>query len=50
MKNDGGKGSSPRPFDVDQKTFSSNWDNIDWGKKEEPKEEDTKEETDENLR
>lgn len=25
---DGGKGSSPRPFSVDQKTFDSNWDTI----------------------
>lgn len=25
---DGGKGSSPRPFSVDQKTFDNNWDNI----------------------
>lgn len=25
---DGGKGSSPRPFSVDQKTFANNWDNI----------------------
>lgn len=23
-----GKGSSPRPFSVDQKTFSNNWDKI----------------------
>jgi hypothetical protein len=23
-----GKGSSPRPFSVDQKTFDTNWDNI----------------------
>lgn len=23
-----GKGSRPRPFSVDQKTFDSNWDNI----------------------
>ena len=30
---DGGKGSSPRPFSVDQKTFSENWDMI-FGKKE----------------
>lgn len=22
---DGGKGSNPRPFDVDTKTFESNW-------------------------
>lgn len=25
---DGGKGSQPRPFAVDQKTFDSNWDAI----------------------
>ena len=25
---DGGKGSKPRPFSVDQKTFDNNWDNI----------------------
>jgi hypothetical protein len=25
---DGGKGSKPRPFSVDQKTFDSNWDQI----------------------
>lgn len=25
---DGGKGSNPRPFSVDQKTFDSNWDRI----------------------
>jgi hypothetical protein len=24
----GGKGSRPRPFSVDQKTFDSNWDAI----------------------
>ena len=24
----GGKGSSPRPYSVDQKTFSDNWDKI----------------------
>jgi len=23
-----GKGSKPRPFDVDRKTFESNWDKI----------------------
>jgi hypothetical protein len=28
----GGKGSKPRPYSVDQKTFDSNWDNI-FGKK-----------------
>jgi len=25
---DGGKGSSPRPYSVDQKTFGDNWDRI----------------------
>jgi hypothetical protein len=25
---DGGKGSNPRPFSVDQKTFDDNWDKI----------------------
>lgn len=25
---DGGKGSSPRPFSVDLKTFDNNWNNI----------------------
>ncbi len=25
---DGGKGSRPRPFSVDQKTFDNNWDRI----------------------
>jgi hypothetical protein len=33
---DGGKGSSPRPYSVDQKTFSENWNNI--FKKKDPKE------------
>ena len=35
-----GKGSRPRPYSVDQKTFDSNWDAI-FGKKnkEEPKQE-----------
>ena len=28
-----GKGSKPRPYSVDQKTFESNWDSI-FGKKE----------------
>lgn len=28
----GGKGSSPRPYSVDQKTFDTNWDRI-FGKK-----------------
>jgi hypothetical protein len=30
---DGGKGSRPRPYSVDQKTFDNNWDAI-FGKKE----------------
>ena len=25
---DGGKGSAPRPFSVDRKTFEDNWDRI----------------------
>lgn len=25
---DGGKGSAPRPYSVDQKTFEDNWDRI----------------------
>ena len=25
---DGGKGSAPRPFSVDQQTFENNWDRI----------------------
>lgn len=29
---DGGKGSSPRPFGVDQNTFNSNWEKT-FGKK-----------------
>ncbi len=29
---DGGKGSAPRPFSVDQKTFETNWETI-FGKK-----------------
>lgn len=29
---DGGKGSAPRPFSVDQNTFANNWDLI-FGKK-----------------
>jgi hypothetical protein len=33
---DGGKGSSPRPYSVDQKTFADNWEKI-FGKKN-PKE------------
>ena len=30
-----GKGSAPRPYAVDAKTFASNWDRI-FGKKEKP--------------
>jgi hypothetical protein len=33
-----GKGSKPRPFEVDQKTFDNNWEQIFGKKKEEPKE------------
>ena len=29
-----GKGSAPRPFEVDHKTYKSNWDKI-FGKKDE---------------
>ena len=29
---DGGKGSAPRPYSVDRKTFEENWDKI-FGKK-----------------
>jgi len=36
---DGGKGSTPRPFGVDHKTYSDNWDKI-FGKK--PKKEKEK--------
>jgi hypothetical protein len=28
MSSDGGKGSRPRPYSVDQKTFDNNWDRI----------------------
>ena len=28
MPSDGGKGSAPRPFSVDRKTFDDNWDRI----------------------
>ena len=28
MPSDGGKGSTPRPFSVDKKTFDDNWDRI----------------------
>ena len=30
---DGGKGSKPRPYSVDQKTFDNNWETI-FGKKD----------------
>ena len=30
---DGGKGSAPRPFSVDQKTYENNWEAI-FGKKD----------------
>lgn len=33
MSAEAGKGSKPRPFSVDQKTFDTNWDNI-FGKKD----------------
>jgi hypothetical protein len=32
---DGGKGSTPRPYSVDQKTFDNNWDAI-FDKKKKP--------------
>jgi len=44
---DGGKGSNPRPFSVDQDTFASNWDRI-FGKKEEKTESEQTEHNDEN--
>jgi hypothetical protein len=28
MPNDAGKGSAPRPFSVDKKTFDENWEKI----------------------
>jgi hypothetical protein len=31
-QSEAGKGSSPRPFSVDQKTYEDNWNNI-FGKK-----------------
>lgn len=36
---DGGKGSAPRPFSVDQDMFASNWDRI-FGKKKKEVEND----------
>ena len=44
---DGGKGSSPRPFSVNQEQFASNWDTI-FGKKSTFK--DLEEEADERAR
>lgn len=44
---DGGKGSSPRPYSVDQKTFSDNWDAIFSKKKKSPTEENQKKDNDE---
>jgi len=35
----GGKGSSPRPFNVDRQTFESNWD-LAFGKKKDKQPED----------
>ena len=35
---DGGKGSAPRPFSVDQETFKNNWEAI-FGKKEKAEQE-----------
>lgn len=32
----GGKGSRPRPYSIDQKTFDNNWDNIFGKKNKEP--------------
>ena len=37
-----GKGSKPRPFSVDRKTFDKNWETV-FGKKELTKEEKKKE-------
>jgi hypothetical protein len=34
----GGKGSRPRPYSVDQKTFDNNWENIFRKNKDEQKE------------
>lgn len=36
-----GKGSRPRPYSVNQQTFTSNWDRI-FGPKEKPKQENDK--------
>lgn len=37
---DGGKGSSPRPYSVNQETFANNWDRIFGSKKSVSTEED----------
>jgi hypothetical protein len=37
MAAEAGKGSKPRPYSVDQKTFDTNWDSI-FGKKDKPAE------------
>ena len=42
---DGGKGSSPRPFGVDQNTFQSNWEKT-FGKKTQQEIDDAKAEDD----
>lgn len=42
----GGKGSRPRPFSVDQKTFENNWEAI-FGKKN--KSEDDKKSSDDEI-
>ena len=43
---DGGKGSRPRPFSVDQKTFDNNWNMIFGKRKQEQKNTDTEKEKD----
>ena len=40
-----GKGSSPRPYSVDQKTFESNWDKV-FGAKEKQSEAQLQDKTD----
>lgn len=40
---DGGKGSTPRPYSVDQETFASNWDRI-FGKKKKKEQDEVKNE------
>jgi hypothetical protein len=37
---DGGKGSTPRPYSVDQKTFDNNWE-LAFGKKKDKQPKDT---------